>query len=60
MGPYVFFWQTSSPLVDISKISLRRYILCSLKKPHPEALVFAWSCLMVIANMDMGYMLLYF
>jgi hypothetical protein len=34
-------------------------MLCPLEKPHPEALVFAQDWLMVIADMDMGYMLLY-
>jgi hypothetical protein len=59
MEPYVFLWQTSSILVDISKISLRRYMLCPLEKQHPEILAFIWNCLMIITDMDMGYMLLY-
>jgi hypothetical protein len=59
MEPYVFFWQISSLLVDISKISLRRYMLCPLEKSHPKTLAFAWNGLMIITNMDMGYMLLY-
>jgi hypothetical protein len=59
MKPYVFFWQTSSLLVDIYKISLRRYMICPLEKPHPETLAFIWKCLTIIADMDMGYMLLY-
>jgi hypothetical protein len=59
MEPYVFFLQISSLLVDISKISLRRYMLCSLEKPHSETLAFAQNCLMITADMDMGYMLLY-
>jgi hypothetical protein len=48
----VFFWQISSLLVDISKISLKQYMLCPLEKPHPETLAFAWSCFMFIADMD--------
>jgi hypothetical protein len=59
MEPYVFFWQTSSLLVDISKISLRRYMICPLEKSHPETLAFISNCLMIIADMDMGYLLLY-
>jgi hypothetical protein len=31
----------------------------SARKPHPEALAFALDCLMIIADMGMGYMLLY-
>jgi hypothetical protein len=34
-------------------------MLCPLEKRHPETLVFIWNCLMIIADMDMGYMLLY-
>jgi hypothetical protein len=34
-------------------------MICPLKKPHPEALAFAPDCLMIIVDMDMGYMLLY-
>jgi hypothetical protein len=34
-------------------------MLCPLEKPHPEVLAFAQDCLMAIADMDMGYMLLY-
>jgi hypothetical protein len=33
-------------------------MLCPLEKPYPETLTFAWNCLMIITNMDMGYMLL--
>jgi hypothetical protein len=33
-------------------------MLCPLEKPYPEALAFAQDCLMIIADMDMGYMLL--
>jgi hypothetical protein len=29
-------------------------MLCPLEKQHPETLAFAWSCLMIIADMDMG------
>ena len=45
MEPYVFFWQASSLLVDISKLA--------------KTLAFAWNCLIIITNMDKGYMLLY-
>jgi hypothetical protein len=41
------------------QVSLRRYMLYQLKKPHPEALAFAQNCLMITADMDVGYMLLY-
>jgi hypothetical protein len=34
-------------------------MLCPLEKPHPEILAFIWKCLAIIADMDMGYMLLY-
>jgi hypothetical protein len=34
-------------------------MLCPLEKPHPEALAFAPDYLRVIADMDMGYILLY-
>jgi hypothetical protein len=34
-------------------------MLYPLEKPHPEILAFAWNCLMIIANMNKGYMLLY-
>jgi hypothetical protein len=34
-------------------------MLSPLEKQHPEALAFAWNCLMIIADMDMGYILLY-
>jgi hypothetical protein len=40
-------------------ISLRRYMLCPLEKQYSEALAFAQDCLMIIADTDMGYMLLY-
>jgi hypothetical protein len=59
MEPYVFFLQTLSLLVDISKIGLRQYMSCPLEKPYPETLAFTWNCLMIIADMDMSYMLLY-
>jgi hypothetical protein len=59
MEPYVFLWQTASLLLDISKISLRRYMICPLEKPHHETLALAQDCLMIIVDMDMGYMLLY-
>jgi hypothetical protein len=29
------------------------------EKQHPETLAFIWNCLMIIADMDKGYMLLY-
>jgi hypothetical protein len=29
-------------------------MLCPLEKQHPETLAFAWSCFMVIADMDNG------
>jgi hypothetical protein len=54
MKPYVFLWQMSSLLVDISKLSLRRYMLCPLEKLYSETLAFAQDCLMTIADMDMG------
>jgi hypothetical protein len=41
------------------KTSLRQYMLCPLEKPHSETLAFAWYCLMITADMDVGYMLLY-
>jgi hypothetical protein len=34
-------------------------MLCPLEKQHPETLAFNWKCLTIIADMDMGYMLLY-
>jgi hypothetical protein len=34
-------------------------MICPLEKSPPEILAFAWNCLMIIADMDMGYMLLY-
>jgi hypothetical protein len=34
-------------------------MLCPLEKPHLEALAFAQDCLMIITDMDKGYMLLY-
>jgi hypothetical protein len=34
-------------------------MLCPLEKPHPETLAFAQNCLMITADMDVGYMLLY-
>jgi hypothetical protein len=34
-------------------------MLCPLEKPHSETLAFAWYCLIIIADTDMGYMLLY-
>jgi hypothetical protein len=34
-------------------------VLCPLEKRHPETLAFAWNYLMIIADTDMGYMLLY-
>jgi hypothetical protein len=34
-------------------------MICPLEKPHPEALAFAQDCFMIIADMDMGYILLY-
>jgi hypothetical protein len=40
-------------------MSLRRYMLYPLEKPHPETLALAQDCLMIIVDMDMGYMLLY-
>jgi hypothetical protein len=33
-------------------------MLCPLEK-HPETLAFIWNYLMIIADIDMGYMLLY-
>jgi hypothetical protein len=33
-------------------------MLCPLEKRHPETLAFAQDCLMIITDMDMGYMLL--
>jgi hypothetical protein len=29
-------------------------MLCPLEKRHPETLIFAWSCLTITADMDMG------
>jgi hypothetical protein len=34
-------------------------MLCPLEERHFETLAFVWICLMIIADMDMGYMLLY-
>jgi hypothetical protein len=34
-------------------------MICPLEKSHPETLAFAQDCLTIIADMDMGYMLLY-
>jgi hypothetical protein len=34
-------------------------MLYPLEKPHPETLAFAQDCVMMIADMDTGYMLLY-
>jgi hypothetical protein len=34
-------------------------MICPLEKQPPETLAFAWNGLMIIADMDMGYMLLY-
>jgi hypothetical protein len=34
-------------------------MLCPLEKRHLETLIFAWKCLMIIADMNMSYMLLY-
>jgi hypothetical protein len=34
-------------------------MLCPLEKPHSETLAFAQNCLTIIADMDVGYMLLY-
>jgi hypothetical protein len=34
-------------------------MLCPLEKPHPETLIFAQDCLMITADVDVGYMLLY-
>jgi hypothetical protein len=34
-------------------------MLCPLEKQYSEALAFAQDCLMIIADTDMGYMLLY-
>jgi hypothetical protein len=34
-------------------------MLCPLEKRRSEALAFAQDCLMIIVDMDMGYMLLY-
>jgi hypothetical protein len=59
MEPYMFFWQTSFLLVDISKISLWRYMLYPLEEPYSETFAFAQDRLRVTADMDMGYMLLY-
>jgi hypothetical protein len=34
-------------------------MLCPLEKQHSETLAFIWNRLMIIADMDMGYVLLY-
>jgi hypothetical protein len=34
-------------------------MLHPLEKPYPEVLAFAQDCLMITADMDVGYMLLY-
>jgi hypothetical protein len=34
-------------------------MLCPLEKPHSDTLAFAWNCLMIVADVDMGYLLLY-
>jgi hypothetical protein len=34
-------------------------MLCPLEKRHPETLAFAQNCLIITADMDMGYILLY-
>jgi hypothetical protein len=34
-------------------------MLCPLEKQRPETLIFIGNCLMIITDMDMGYMLLY-
>jgi hypothetical protein len=34
-------------------------MLCPLEKQHSETLALVWNCLMIITDMDMGYMLLY-
>jgi hypothetical protein len=34
-------------------------MLCPLEKQHSETLAFIWNCLMIIADKDMGYMILY-
>jgi hypothetical protein len=34
-------------------------MICPLEKSHSETLAFVQDCLMITADMDMGYMLLY-
>jgi hypothetical protein len=34
-------------------------MLCPLEKQHPETLIFAWGCLIIIADKDMSYIILY-
>jgi hypothetical protein len=34
-------------------------MLCPLEKPYPDALAFVQDCLIIIVDLDMGYMLLY-
>jgi hypothetical protein len=34
-------------------------MLYPLEKPYPETLAFAWNCLMIAADMDMSYIILY-
>jgi hypothetical protein len=34
-------------------------MICPLDKRHPETLIFAQDCLMITADVDMGYILLY-
>jgi hypothetical protein len=34
-------------------------MLCLLEKQHPETLAFAWNCLVITADMDIGYIILY-
>jgi hypothetical protein len=58
METYVFFWQTLSLLVDISKLAMAIHVM-STRETTSEALVFAQNCLMITTDMDMGYMLLY-
>jgi hypothetical protein len=34
-------------------------MLCPLEEPHSEAFAFTQDCLIIITDMDVGYMLLY-
>jgi hypothetical protein len=34
-------------------------MICPLEKQYQETLAFIWKCLTIIADMNMGYMLLY-